>query len=105
MMTRHDDACQGSFIIHVLVFWISGLSAASTALLVGCLASNAEAAQQAAPPVFVLQLLFAGVFLPTESIPCGLRWIQYARMEGARPQPMGAHHPRPTGPQPLTGAL
>jgi len=68
---------QGSFIIHVLIFWIAGLSAASTALVIGCLASNAEAAQQLAPPVFVLQLLFAGVFLPTEQIPCGLRWLQY----------------------------
>jgi len=68
---------QGVFMVHVLVFWIAGLSAASTALLVGCLAANPQAAQQAAPPVFVLQLLFAGVFLPTEQIPCGLRWIQY----------------------------
>ena len=61
----------------VSVFWLAGLSAASTALLVGCLAANAEAASQGAPPIFVLQLLFAGVFIPIDQIPCGLRWIQY----------------------------
>jgi len=68
---------QGSWIIHVLVFWIAGIAAGSTALLVGCLASNPEVAQQSAPPIFVLQLMFAGVFLPVSQIPEALRWLQY----------------------------
>jgi len=68
---------QGSWILHVLIFWMAGITAGSTALLVGCLAANPEVAQQSAPPVFVLQLLFAGVFLPVSKIPSALRWIQW----------------------------
>lgn len=68
---------QGSWILHVLIFWGAGVAAGSTALFVGCLASNPEVAQQAAPPIFVLQLLFAGVFVSVTQIPVALRWIQY----------------------------
>lgn len=68
---------QGSFIMYVLIFWLTGIAAASTALLVGCIASNAEVAQQAAPAVFVPQLLFAGFFIQAEQIPIWLRWAQY----------------------------
>ena len=68
---------QGSWILHVVIFWLAGITAGSTALLVGCLASNPEVAQQSAPPIFVLQLLFAGVFLPVSQIPEALRWIQW----------------------------
>ncbi|CAE7192579.1 ABCG1 [Symbiodinium necroappetens] len=57
---------RGQFMIYVLVFWVTGVAAASTAVLVGCLAANAEVAQQAAPAVFVPQLLFAGFFITTE---------------------------------------
>jgi len=67
----------GSWIIHVGTFWMSGVAAGSTALLVGCLASNAEVAQQSAPGIFVLQLLFAGVFLPVTQIPSALRCLQW----------------------------
>jgi len=68
---------QGYWILHVCVFWLSGLAAGSTALVVGCLAANAEVATQASPPIFVLQLLFAGVFLPVSQVPAALRWIQW----------------------------
>ena len=68
---------QGSWILHVVIFWLAGITAGSTALLVGCLASNPEVAQQSSPPIFVLQLLFAGVFLPVSQIPQALRWIQW----------------------------
>lgn len=47
---------------------MSGVAAGSTALLVGCLASNAEVAQQSAPGIFVMQLMFAGVFLPVTQV-------------------------------------
>jgi ABC-type multidrug transport system permease subunit len=67
----------GSILVHTLVFWLAGLAAASTALLVGCLASNPEVAQQAGPAILVPQLLFAGFFIKTEQIPIWLRWAQY----------------------------
>lgn len=68
---------QGNFLYYVLAFWAVGIAAASTALLMGCIASNPEVAQQAAPAVFVPQLLFAGFFIKTEQIPVFLRWCQY----------------------------
>ena len=70
-------ALQGSFVLYVLVYWASGLAAASTALLVGCLAANPEVANQAGPAIFVPQLLFAGFYIPVSQIPVWLRWVQY----------------------------
>ncbi|KAL3904095.1 MAG: hypothetical protein SGPRY_011416 [Prymnesium sp.] len=68
---------QGNFILFVLTFWMSGIAAASSALLLGCAASNAEVAAQASSAVFVPQLLFAGFYIPVEQIPVWMRWIQY----------------------------
>ena len=68
---------QGLWIVHTTLYWLSGITAASTALLVGSLAANAEVASQSAPMIFVPQLLFAGVFLPTSQIPVALRWLQW----------------------------
>ena len=50
---------------------------ASTALMIGCLASNVEVAIQASPAIFVPQILFAGFFIQAEQIPVWLRWAQY----------------------------
>ncbi len=67
----------GSFILHVLITWLIGLCAASTALLFGCLAANANEAMQAAPAIFVPQILFAGLFVKVDQIPVWIRWAQY----------------------------
>ena len=49
----------------------------STALLIGCFSSNVEVALQAAPAIFVPQILFAGFFIQASQIPWWLRWAQY----------------------------
>eukprot|EP00928_Gymnodinium_smaydae_P015913 TRINITY_DN1591_c0_g1_i4.p1 TRINITY_DN1591_c0_g1~~TRINITY_DN1591_c0_g1_i4.p1 ORF type:complete len:616 (+),score=124.93 TRINITY_DN1591_c0_g1_i4:56-1849(+) len=67
----------GNFLYYILIFWATGMAAASTALLVGCIASNPEVAQQSAPAIFVPQLLFAGFYIKMEQIPVFLRWAQY----------------------------
>lgn len=67
----------GSFVLYVLTFWILGIAAASTALFIGSIATNAEVATQAAPGIFVPQLLFAGFFIQASQIPVWLRWAQY----------------------------
>ncbi len=67
----------GSFILDVLIIWLIGLSAASTALLFGCIASSAQQAMQASPVIFVPQILFAGLFVQIEQIPVWIRWAQY----------------------------
>lgn len=66
----------GAFHLYILTFWASGVAAASTALLVGCLAANPEVANQAGPALFVPQLLFAGFYIKMSQIPVWLRWIQ-----------------------------
>ena len=48
ILVRHLSSTSARY---VLIFWLTGIAAASTALLVGCIASNAEVAQQAAPAV------------------------------------------------------
>ncbi|CAK0841556.1 unnamed protein product [Prorocentrum cordatum] len=67
----------GNFIDYVLIFWITGMAASSVALLVGSIAANAEVANQAAPAIFVPQLLFAGFFIKIDNVPVFLRWVQY----------------------------
>ena len=42
-------ALNGSWLLYVLVYWVAGLAAASTALLVGCLVPNAEVAHSPSP--------------------------------------------------------
>ncbi len=68
---------RGSFILEVLITWLIGLSAASTALLFGCAAKSAQQAVQASPVIFVPQILFAGLFVQVDQIPVWVRWAQY----------------------------
>merc|ERR1719171_2576840 len=70
-------AFNGGWFLFVITYWLPGLAAASTALLVGCIVPNAEVAQQSAPALFVPQLLFAGFFIKTAQIPDWLNWVQY----------------------------
>jgi ABC-type multidrug transport system permease subunit len=67
----------GPFILFVLVAWLVGLCAASTALLFGCVAANAQEAVQAVPAIFMPQVLFAGLFVRVDQIPVWVRWGQY----------------------------
>jgi len=77
LVTYWTEALQGNFIFFVFAFWLSGLAAASTALLVGCIASNPEVANQAGPVLFVPQILFSGFYIRTSQIPSWLSWAQY----------------------------
>ena len=77
----------GNFAYFVFTFWLTGLGAASTALLVGCIAANAEVANQAGPLLFVPQILFAGFYIKTEQIPVWLRWAQYMCSLKCKPLP------------------
>ena len=68
---------RGSFILFVLIAWLVGLCAASTALLFGCVATNVQEAVQAVPAIFMPQVLFAGLFVRVDQIPAWVRWGQY----------------------------
>jgi len=70
-------ALEGPIIYYILILWLTGLAASSTALVVGCLSSNVEVALQASPAIFVPQILFAGFFIKSNQIPAVLRWVQY----------------------------
>ncbi|EKX32917.1 hypothetical protein GUITHDRAFT_158946 [Guillardia theta CCMP2712] len=71
------EAFHGSFILHVIAHWLIGVAASSTALFAGCWASNVQVAMQAAPAIFVPQILFAGFFIKIQQIPVWIRWAQY----------------------------
>ena len=64
-------------MLHVLTMWLVGMAAASTALCVGCVAPSAKTAMEAAPALFVPQILFGGFFIKIEQIPVWIRWAQY----------------------------
>mmetsp|Transcript_73830 Transcript_73830/g.196541 ORF Transcript_73830/g.196541 Transcript_73830/m.196541 type:complete len:362 (+) Transcript_73830:1138-2223(+) len=67
----------GNFILLVIATWLLGIASASTALFFGCLAASAQEAVQAAPVIFVPQILFAGLFVKLTQIPVWIRWAQY----------------------------
>ena len=71
------EALKGNFILHVLILWLIGMAASSTALVAGCIASNVQVAMQAAPAIFVPQILFAGFFIKIQQIPVWIRWAKY----------------------------
>ncbi len=68
---------QGNFFRLVGAAWGLSVAAASLALVVGCVAANAQAAGELSPIVFVPQLLFAGFFVRSAQIPVWLRWSQW----------------------------
>ena len=65
---------QGDFLVYCLTLWLLGLSAASTSMFIGALAPSSKAALEAAPAAWLIQILFSGVFLPSQSIPIQIRW-------------------------------
>ena len=67
----------GNFFIHWLAFFMLGMVSAGTAVLIGSAVTNIKTAMEAAPAVFVPQMLFAGFYIKMEQIPVFLRWIQY----------------------------
>jgi ABC-type multidrug transport system ATPase subunit len=68
---------QGNFFFLVCTGWALSMTAASTALMVGCSVPNAQSAQELAPLIFVPQILFTGIFVSIDLIPKALRWMQY----------------------------
>mmetsp|Transcript_136032 Transcript_136032/g.435104 ORF Transcript_136032/g.435104 Transcript_136032/m.435104 type:complete len:139 (+) Transcript_136032:1540-1956(+) len=70
-------AAQGDFFVLVIATTLISMAAASTALLAACLISDAKKAIEAAPGLFVPQILFAGFFIKMEQLPSFMRWLQY----------------------------
>lgn len=68
---------QGSFIYEVLAAWGLGAAACSVSVMMGCVLDDVKDVTEMAPLLFVPQLLFAGFFIRTSSIPVFLRWAQY----------------------------
>lgn len=68
---------QGNFFLQVLAAWMLGIGASSIGMMVGCAVTDVKTVSEMAPVLFVPQLLFAGFFIATDSIPAFLRWAQY----------------------------
>jgi ABC-type multidrug transport system permease subunit len=67
----------GNFIELVLISWLLSLTAASTALFIGCSVSSVQTAQELSPLLFVPQILFTGIFIKISLVPVWMRWLQY----------------------------
>tara|TARA_B110000208_G_scaffold184940_1_gene239408 strand:+ start:139 stop:600 length:462 start_codon:yes stop_codon:yes gene_type:complete len=63
--------------LYVALIWFIGLAATSLALLVSCVVPTAKQAVEAAPLIFVPQIMFSGFFIRMELVPVWLRWIQH----------------------------
>jgi len=68
---------RGDFFFLALCTAMLGLTAASTALVIGSAASNVRVAVQMGPLLFIPQILFAGFFISIQQIPVYMRWAQY----------------------------
>lgn len=68
---------KGEFFALVLVAWLLAITSAGLALVVGCGVASVEKGMQLAPLVLLPQMLFSGLFVPVNSIPVSLRWVQY----------------------------
>lgn len=77
LCTYHLIGFSGNFFILMLYTALLGLVAASSALLIGSVANNVNVAIQLTPLLFVPQIMFAGFFVPIDSIPAWIRWPQY----------------------------
>jgi len=69
---------RGEFFFISFTMWLLGVASNSTAMLVGSLVEDPKTAAEAAPLLFVPQILFSGFFIRVDQIPVYLRWAQYA---------------------------
>lgn len=70
-------ALQGNFFLHIVAITLVSAASTSIALLAACIVKDAKQAMEAAPGLFVPQILFAGFFIKMELVPPFTRWLQY----------------------------
>eukprot|EP01061_Rhynchopus_euleeides_P009011 TRINITY_DN1815_c0_g1_i1.p1 TRINITY_DN1815_c0_g1~~TRINITY_DN1815_c0_g1_i1.p1 ORF type:complete len:640 (+),score=277.97 TRINITY_DN1815_c0_g1_i1:77-1921(+) len=67
----------GNFGLIMLSISLLGVVCASLALVLGAATTAPETAMNILPGMYVPQILFAGFFISSESIPVWLRWVQW----------------------------
>jgi hypothetical protein len=70
-------ALQGDFMLEFLACYGVAMAANSVAVFLGCCVANVKDVTELAPLLIVPQFLFAGIMVPTDSIPIFLRWAQW----------------------------
>jgi len=68
---------QGRFIFILLAIFGLFMAANSVAVVMGAVVTDVKTVTELAPLLFVPQILFAGFFIRTSSIPIFLRWAQW----------------------------
>ncbi len=68
---------QGRFIFILLAMFGLFMAANSVAVVMGAVVTDVKTVTELAPLLFVPQILFAGFFIRTSSIPVFLRWAQW----------------------------
>lgn len=65
------------FFSLVFALWLLGSASTSVAVFISSIATDAQKATEAAPLLFVPQILFSGFFVRIEQIPSWIRWPQW----------------------------
>eukprot|EP01034_Spumella_vulgaris_P010014 gene10014-12702_t len=68
---------QGNFMLEFLACFGVGMASNSVAMALGCAVTNVKDVTEISPLLFVPQVLFAGFFVRTNSIPIFLRWAEW----------------------------
>eukprot|EP00924_Labyrinthula_sp_SR-Ha-C_P001240 maker-scaffold_7-snap-gene-18.45-mRNA-1 protein AED:0.02 eAED:0.02 QI:0/0/0/1/1/1/2/0/649 len=66
-----------NFFYVVCLGALTAIAASSLGQVIGAAVSDAKAAQEYSPVLLFPQMLFSGLFIPINSIPSWLRWLQY----------------------------
>jgi len=76
-LTYNMIGMQGDYILIVLAAFGLSMASCSVSVMLGCSVPDVKQIMEAAPLLFVPQMLFAGFFIRTSLIPVFLRWAQY----------------------------
>jgi len=67
----------GNWLLLVVFSWLLGITSSGLSLIIGSAVTSVEKAIQLIPLVMLPQMLFSGLFIPVDSIPSSLKWVQY----------------------------
>uniref|UniRef100_A0A7S1THM9 Probable ATP-dependent transporter ycf16 n=1 Tax=Compsopogon caeruleus TaxID=31354 RepID=A0A7S1THM9_9RHOD len=67
----------GSFFLFVLVLFLVNLIAETGTYCISTITPDAQTAAAIVPVFVIMSMLFAGFFIPPESIPAGVSWIKW----------------------------
>lgn len=77
LITYYMMQLQMGFMRLFIILYALAMTATAVAVLLGCSVTDPKMGQEFLPVLFMPQILFSGLFIPTGYIPVWLRWAQY----------------------------